>query len=385
LEHGDPWLLSPGEAALSHLVTARPYRSLGIATKLIAFAARQMGEAGYARLYAWIWHSNIPSVRAFQKAAWKDVALTVSLHVPGVGRQIRFSLPGSWLPRFRLLPYPYEDAEPSPEMSAASPMFSGTSRPVRSLVRKIVRALRREGLSGAVRLSMMNLRSSLTHSPARPARSLFDVEYGVDTGGVIELSDLDIPSPNYAYGVRYQATPIDLFREMLDSIDFDPEKYVFVDFGSGKGRVLLLASAWPFKGIIGIEFAPELHRLAQQNIQQYQSPSRKCKDLCSVCVDATEFVIPEEPAIFYFYHPFDARVMSHVLSNINKSLEKRPRPTYVIYYNPQVAGVIEETGAFSLLKSTSQYSIYANALTRVDRAPGSQILPSAVAGISKRH
>src|SRR5690348_13335823 len=65
LEHGDPWLLSPGEAALSHLVTARPYRSLGIATKLIAFAARQMGEAGYARLYAWIWHSNIPSVRAF--------------------------------------------------------------------------------------------------------------------------------------------------------------------------------------------------------------------------------------------------------------------------------------------------------------------------------
>src|SRR6478672_927404 len=120
-----------------------------------------MGEAGYARLYAWIWHSNIPSVRAFQKAAWKDVALTVSLHVPGVGRQIRFSLPGSWLPRFRLLPYPYEDAEPSPEMSAAPSMFSGTSRPVRSLVRKIVRALRREGLSGAVRLSMMNLRSSL--------------------------------------------------------------------------------------------------------------------------------------------------------------------------------------------------------------------------------
>jgi ribosomal protein S18 acetylase RimI-like enzyme len=377
-KQGDPWTLRPGEAALSHIVTAMPYRSLGIATKLITFAVRHMGEAGYVRLYAWIWHSNIPSVRAFQKAGWKDVTLSVALQVPGLDRQLRFSLPGFWLLRFRLSTPQNEDDEASREASDAPRMFSGTPRPLRSLARKIVRALRREGISGVVKLSIMNLRRSLTHARSRPAWSLFDAEHRVDTGGIIELSDLDVRSPNYAHGVRYQATPVALFSEMLDSIDFNPEEYVFIDFGSGKGRALLLASERPFKRIIGVEFAPELHRVAQQNIQHYRSESGKCKDLYSVCMDATEFVMPEEPAIFYFYHPFDAGVMSKVLSNIQESLKRRPRPTYIIYYNPQAAGIVEQAGVFSVLKSTSEYSIYANSLARVEQEGRSRILRSSL-------
>ena len=43
----------------------------------------------------------------------------------------------------------------------------------------------------------------------------------------------------------------------------------FVDYGAGKGRVLLLASQHPFAAIGGIEFAEELHDDATMNIAQF--------------------------------------------------------------------------------------------------------------------
>ena len=47
--------------------------------------------------------------------------------------------------------------------------------------------------------------------------------------------------------------------------------FTFIDLGSGKGRVLLMASDYPFKKIIGVEFMPELHRAAQENITGYSN------------------------------------------------------------------------------------------------------------------
>ncbi len=47
------------------------------------------------------------------------------------------------------------------------------------------------------------------------------------------------------------------------------QDFTFIDLGSGKGRVLLMASEYPFQKIIGVEFMPELHRAAQKNIAGY--------------------------------------------------------------------------------------------------------------------
>ena len=49
------------------------------------------------------------------------------------------------------------------------------------------------------------------------------------------------------------------FRKVLASLQIAFHDYTFIDFGSGKGRALLLASEFPFKRIIGLEFSPELH------------------------------------------------------------------------------------------------------------------------------
>src|SRR5436305_42388 len=53
---------------------------------------------------------------------------------------------------------------------------------------------------------------------------------------------------------------------------------VLLDYGCGLGRVILLASRFPFKKIIGIELAPSLVERAERNIQSF-SGQRSCNDI----------------------------------------------------------------------------------------------------------
>ena len=44
-----------------------------------------------------------------------------------------------------------------------------------------------------------------------------------------------------------------------------------------------------------------------------------------VHMDATQFELPPEPSLIYFYDPFDQFVMEPVIQNLNRSLEEHPR------------------------------------------------------------
>jgi hypothetical protein len=85
-----------------------------------------------------------------------------------------------------------------------------------------------------------------------PERSDFDLKYGVeiagDIGGRTYLSDLNIPSPNRIYGKDYSGVAPERFLAILSSLNLRFEDFTFIDFGSGKGRALLLASEFPSKG-----------------------------------------------------------------------------------------------------------------------------------------
>ena len=170
-------------------------------------------------------------------------------------------------------------------------------------------------------------------------QSDFDMRHRVetdgDTGDWTYLSDLEITSPNWIYGTNYAGSEPRRFVASLSCINIRFEDFVFVDFGSGKGRALLMASEFPFKRIIGVEFSPELHAIAKRNIQQYVTPTQKCKSIESVCMDFAGWLLPTEPCVLYFYHPCEDPVLAKVLCNIRLSLEAQPRPLYLIYVAPQ--------------------------------------------------
>src|SRR6185369_13533800 len=106
----------------------------------------------------------------------------------------------------------------------------------------------------------------------------------------------------------------------------DFSDFIFVDLGSGKGRALLLASEYPLREIVGVEVQPELHRIAQDNVARFNSSARKCNRITSLCMDAREFVFPDDPLVVYLFNPFPDYVLEIVLRNLRESLEKYPRP-----------------------------------------------------------
>jgi len=171
----------------------------------------------------------------------------------------------------------------------------------------------------------------------RPARLFFhpqrrfDRRFNVDTGGFVELAELGI---TYHDAAGYEATTRSAFVRILKPLRLHYEDFTFVDIGSGKGAVLLYASEFPFKRVIGVEFAPALHKIAERNILSYSSKTVKCANVTSLCLDATAFPIPTEPSVLYFGNPFKGAVLQTVCENIENSLIQHPRNIIIIYHHP---------------------------------------------------
>ena len=228
---------------------------------------------------------------------------------------------------------------------------------------RLQKSLRRRGWLGTLGLGVWKIyfffreRVLPSRRRARYLDRTFDARFGVDTGGIIELAGLEIDSGNKEFGQNYQAIPPTTFDELISELQIKYEDFLFIDFGSGKGRALLLASEFPFKKIIGVEFAHLLHERAQQNIHKYNSPTQKCRDLESVWMDATVFAIPRDKAVFYFFNPFGAEVMAIVLGNIKKSLEEYPREVFILYGVPDQKELLEKLG-FLKISQTKYQVVY---------------------------
>lgn len=74
------WPLTKGEAKLVQIIVHPEMRGRGVATLLIASSFQDMVDKGYNRVYARIWHSNTPSLRAFERAGWTRIALVVEIN-----------------------------------------------------------------------------------------------------------------------------------------------------------------------------------------------------------------------------------------------------------------------------------------------------------------
>jgi hypothetical protein len=169
----------------------------------------------------------------------------------------------------------------------------------------------------------------------------------VPTKDPVALDGLTIRGPNCEHGHDYRPTPCQLFEWTLGAIDYDLSKLTFVDYGAGKGRVLLLASEHPFAAIGGIEFAEELHDNAAMNIAQYPRSRMRCRDVECVLEDASLVGPPESEAVHYFFNPFSQEVFAEVLNNIVMSYRHKPRRLYLILVDPIATDLVDASGVFT--------------------------------------
>ncbi len=187
---------------------------------------------------------------------------------------------------------------------------------------------------------------------------LFDLRHGVLTSPEVKMGELRIDSPNAKLGVKYAATEARYFNLVLDEWSLDHSKFSFIDFGSGMGRVLLMAAERPFKKVIGVEFSRELVEISKRNLRSYKSSRGRRSAIEVLCMDATEFDPPDEPSIFYFFNPFDRKVFVDVLANLERSLRRHPRPAYVFYANPEHDDLFVKSEVFEPFASGPWHTVH---------------------------
>jgi SAM-dependent methyltransferase len=201
-------------------------------------------------------------------------------------------------------------------------------------------------------------------TPSRRRQRYGDVDYDWDyrvdtTGATVGWRDRLLGM----FHSPYQPTEPALFREMLESLKqgdpkIDFREFTFIDIGSGKGRVLLMAADYPFRRVLGIELMPDLHRVAKENIGKYKSASQQCFAIESVCAEAGEFVFPPAPTVLYLFNPLPESGLARMISNLEQSLREHSRPVFVVYHNPLLETVVTRNAIFQRIAGMPQYSIF---------------------------
>src|SRR5688572_18625524 len=164
---------------------------------------------------------------------------------------------------------------------------------------------------------------------------VYDARHRVRTRGVVPVTELRLTHDS----IQYEGIAPKTLRKALASLA-PLDGYTFVDLGSGMGRAVLVASEFPFRRIVGVEIAPELHAIASRNVRRYRG-RQQCRDIHLLQLDALRYEPANEETVFFFNFPFREALMTRVIANIERSLLAHPRRAFLVFVNPETAHVID--------------------------------------------
>lgn len=218
------------------------------------------------------------------------------------------------------------------------------------------RNLTRRALDSTLRPVYLGLRDSVHRA--------LDWGSGIQTRGVIRLDEHD--------GDRADYQPSDwlTLRLILPQREVAKDD-VFIDFGSGLGRVVFQAARYPFRRVIGVELSHQLNEIATDNIARNQHRLR-CKNVELVATDVLDYEIPDDVTVAFFANPFTGATFHTVIHRLLRSLERNPRRLRIVYRKPLEHDFLLATGritpvrllpglrpsrAWSRAKSTRLYEV----------------------------
>lgn len=197
-----------------------------------------------------------------------------------------------------------------------------------------------------------------------------DRRYGIQTCGIDDnLAGLGATGEHQSHGYAYEPIQLHVFSDILQSLPVATNDYCFIDFGSGKGRALILAAEAGFKWVIGVEFAPALHAVAQSNVSAYQKQRPGSAPIETYCQDATTYVLPVCDAVLFFYNPFDDVVMRKMLNRIELSWYAHKRNLIVVYRNPVYSDIFDNAAFLQNVVTHRAYRVYRNCLAQNAETP----------------
>jgi SAM-dependent methyltransferase len=119
----------------------------------------------------------------------------------------------------------------------------------------------------------------------------------------------------------------------MKNITIDPAEDVFLDYGCGKGRAVVLAATHPFRKVMGVELSADLCERARDNLKRAGKKLR-CKDVEIVNADAAHYRIPAEVSVIFLWNSFFGQVLIQAIEQVRLSLAASPRRLRLINASP---------------------------------------------------
>lgn len=128
---------------------------------------------------------------------------------------------------------------------------------------------------------------------------------------------------------HYWPTQFPDFRTIMRALGIEPHEHVFLDYGAGMGRSMILAARYPFRRVLGVEISPELAEIAKKNFHLCRL-KLKCRDIEIIICDASQFDPPADVTVFYFNNPFFGKVLTTVLHKLHRHADAACRPFLLV-------------------------------------------------------
>ena len=183
-------------------------------------------------------------------------------------------------------------------------------------------------------------------------RHPFDLEFGVRTSGLVAGRHLASGRRNDRHVTAYYAVAPSVFQSMLVRWrrcrpQAPLDAYTFVDLGAGMGRAMMLASAYPFRAIVGVELHPALARIGRRNLALWRAAGLTGVPMRMRCCDAVEFALPAGPCVAFLFNPFGAPVLRRVLRSWR--LDNHAGLLDILYVNNEQDRVLAREPGFTRL------------------------------------
>lgn len=183
------------------------------------------------------------------------------------------------------------------------------------LVNQVRRSIGTHGLMRAVAIAWF-----------RCCERLGDAWYGIETRQMKALDQGPFCHDYEATDYRAIIAGLRLVRAMQREV-------VFLDYGCGKGRTLVVAATHSFRRIIGLDLHADMLATARDNLSRMKRAVR-CREIELVNQDAMVFEVPDDVNVIFLFNPFSLPVLEVVIVRIKSSLKRAPRNITILYLHP---------------------------------------------------
>jgi len=170
--------------------------------------------------------------------------------------------------------------------------------------------------------------------------------YGIETSGVC-MTDRITRDQKLRPLIRdYVGSQPSIIRHALRALG-NVDEYTFIDLGCGKGRVLVVASEFPFRRVLGVELSPKLAAVARKNAALMTRCRPGGVSIEVIEGNVLEFPIPPGKLVLFNYNAFGSEVHAALVRRVELAVSQTTPHAFFIHYNPVEGSHLDASAAFT--------------------------------------